>query len=203
MQMAWWLKRMYLKPNRRDRAYWEQLDWVSDSPGRTSSRWAGRPLPQEGDVRPRWGPGYEVGDLLVIALAGDGGGRCPAIVRVEREPRWEPSFVDRHGAEPNEGDRWGVVTRVSKVSVLQPHAGPTLDEIDVSPASTRRRGYLKLSQHQYELASTTRSPRTGAPPPAQTPPHDPPAHHQRQRTASDRGLNPDTQTQPSTASSHR
>jgi hypothetical protein len=150
--MAWWLKRMYMREHREDRAYWEKLAWVSDGPGRTSPRWSGRQLPRERDARPPWAPQYEIGDLLVIALAGDGDGRCPAIVRVEREPRWEPRFVDRHGGKLSEGDRWGVVTKVSKVHALHPHEGPTLDEIDVDAASTRRRGHLKLNQHQYELA---------------------------------------------------
>jgi hypothetical protein len=152
MWMAWWLKRMYMRDNRADRAYWEKLDWVSDRPGRVYPRRKGRSLPREGDVRPPWAPKYEIGDILVIALVGDYTGRCPAIVRVEREPRWEPSFVDQYGSASDEGDRWGVVTNVSKVAVLYPDQGPTLDEVAVGVASTRQRGYIKLSLHQYELA---------------------------------------------------
>lgn len=170
--MAWWLKRIYLTESRKDRAYWETLEWVSDDPGRRSSRWKGGRLPNEGTLRPPWAPTYAIHDLLVIALAGDGAGRCPAIVRVTHEPCWEPKFVEEHG-DPNDSDRWGVVTRVKKVYALDPHDGPTLHEIGVNPASTRRRGHLRLNQRQYERAerlitgSSSPSPEPLASPPAE------------------------------------
>ena len=145
--MRWWLKIGYfIDAAEAGPAYWRGRYWVSDSPGRKSPRWATRPRPQTGVKYPSYGPRYEVGDRLVIYLTEPH--KCPAILEVTAEPRWDPAHVDRE-ANRGEGDRWGVVTAVRGIHAVALEDAPELERIGVSSTSVGRKGHLELEEWQY------------------------------------------------------
>ncbi len=147
--MRYWLKLGYFGEavGEGDAAYWMRRAWVSDSPGRRSSRWEHRPRPRRGDTYPPYGPRYAIGDHLVIYVKGHG---CPAILRVAAPPQWDPGRVDRE-ATRGEGDRWGVVTEVIGLHAVALHDAPTLDEISVASTSVMQKGHVELEEWQYRL----------------------------------------------------
>lgn len=160
LRMTLWLKQMYMRDGNRDRDYWENLNWVSDSPGRSFRQWSYRGVPYRGEARPPWGPKYEIGDLLVVALTsrrkdywkGDSI-RCPAILRVESVPCWEPERVEEESDDPDESHVRAVVTIVSNVHAVDLAEAPSLDNIGAHVASIRHgRGRIKLSDEQFERA---------------------------------------------------
>jgi hypothetical protein len=88
-----------------------------------------------GQRRPAFAPSYEVGaELLVYTTSG----RCPAIVRVVDEPRWDPDAVD--AANPGDGDRWGMYTPVRLVSAVDLADAPALETLGVPRRAVARRG---------------------------------------------------------------
>src|SRR5881275_2836217 len=91
--MASWLKLGYFTDAQEaGPAYWLGRSWVSDGPGRSSTRWRGRRKPRRGQKYPPFGPRYNVGDRLVIYITRRG--VCPAILEVVEEPEWDPGRVD-------------------------------------------------------------------------------------------------------------
>ena len=147
--MRYWLKLGYFTEAARegDAAYWMSREWVSDSPGRRSSRWDSRPQPRRGQTYPPYGPRYAVDDRLVVYVQGHG---CPAILRVASDPHWDPRRVDQ--ARSHEGDRWGVVTEVRALHAVALATAPTLDAISVASTSIMRKGHVELEEWQYRLA---------------------------------------------------
>ena len=111
--MPSWLKLGYHPAAGEDPRYWLELPWISDGPGRLSSRWNRKAPPRIGQIHPPYGPRYQLGDRLVMYLTGPK--KCPAILEVTAEPCWDPDRVDREAA-PGEGDRWGVLTEVKRVA---------------------------------------------------------------------------------------
>jgi hypothetical protein len=147
--MTSWLKLGYFNAQREEDGYWQSVSWVSDSPGRASSRWAGRRRrPRRGAEYPTWGPQYAVGDFLVMYLTGVG--ICPAILEVTKAPRWDPDEVD--DAWAGEGDRWGVVTEVKCRWDLPNDDAPSLEDIGVFGSSVSRKGHIHLEDWQFEEA---------------------------------------------------
>ncbi len=148
--MAYWLKLGYFTAAQEGKSdYWMGRTWVSDGPGRKSPRWNRRQAPEQGDLHPPYGPQYAIGDRLVVYVTGLG--VCPAILEVEAEPRWDPGWVDEHGAE-GEGDQWGVVTDVTGLWSLDIDDAPSLEEVGLTPGSVQRKGHIKLEDWQYRLA---------------------------------------------------
>jgi hypothetical protein len=138
----------------------DDLHWIADPPGRESPWWKRRPEPEEGDRYPFQGPKYEVDDRLIVYFTRLH--TCPGILRVTGEPRWAPSQVDEESWAEGQGERWGVVTPVEKVSARPAPDGPELEEIDVTADAIRQKGHLALTQAQYDAAHrliTGRSPR--------------------------------------------
>lgn len=137
--MQHWLKLVYNRERLRDADYWEGMrtdGWISDSPGRRSRNKHHRPQ-------------YKVGDLIVAYVVDDH--CCPAILRVTREPRYEPDRVERDSGVAD-ADQWGCVTEVELVeSVAFAHA-PNLERIGVSPRSISQKGRVRLEAWQYENA---------------------------------------------------
>lgn len=147
--MTSWLKLGYFADVEDDPAYWRAVDWVSDSPGRTSPRWRVRPVPTVRSLYPAYGPQYEIGDRLVMYLTVLG--RCPAILEVTAEPRWDPDRVDAE-AGLGEGDQWGVVTEVAFVTSTALSRAPHLEDLGVVPGSVARKGHIHLEDWQYREA---------------------------------------------------
>lgn len=147
--MATWLKLGYYNERRDNASYWKEATWISDSPGRSSSRWKSRPRPRKGTAHPPYGPHYAVGDHLVMYLTGVN--KCPAILEVTEEPRWDPDAVDQ--AWGGEGDRWGVVTSVRVVGALDLVDAPSLERIGVPRQAVQQHGHLQLSSAQYREAA--------------------------------------------------
>jgi hypothetical protein len=156
--MGWWLKLVYWTDEREDAAYWKALSWISDSPGSKSPRWRHQTRPRRNRVLPPYGPRYEIGDRLVVCIANARGcpkdlvRRCPAILEVTEEPRWDPDLVDREGSRPHEGDRWAVVTSVISLHAVDPHDGPGVALIDVKPRSIRQQSHINLDDWQGQEA---------------------------------------------------
>lgn len=146
--MAYWLKLGYFKDVDTSPDYWRGISWVSDSPGRNSPRWKQRRRPRLGDRHPPFGPRYAIGDRLVMYLTGVK--KCPAILEVVEEPRWDPNTVDE--ANPNEGDSWGVVTPVAFVSATTINRAPSLEDIGVPSTSIQRKGHTRLEHRHYAEA---------------------------------------------------
>lgn len=148
--MAFWLKLGYFTGARDDPRYWlNEVPWVSDSPGRDSPRWAGRPRPRRGTIYPPFGPRYEVGDRLVMYLTGVA--LCPAILEVTGQPRWDPARVDRE-ATIGEGNTWDVVTEVRAVYGVPLSQAPNLEVLGLPPRSVLRKGHVRLEDWQYAEA---------------------------------------------------
>lgn len=148
--MRYWLKLGYFTEavGEGEAAYWIDRQWVSDGPGRRSSRWEVRPRPRRGQTYPPYGPQYAVDDRLVVYVKGHG---CPAILRATAEPHWDPGRVDREAAH-GEGDRWGVVTEVEALHAVALSEAPSLDDISVAPTSVMQKGHVELEDWQYRLA---------------------------------------------------
>lgn len=133
--MGWWLKRIYWTDEREGADLWRTTAVITDPPGRKSKSLLDRGQPEIGQVRPPYAPSYALDDYLLVCIAGSRGcppdlvGRCPAILRVIGEPRWEPDLVDRGGSRPKEGDRWGVVTDVSYVHAVDAQDAPHVKRI--------------------------------------------------------------------------
>ncbi len=133
--MAWWLKRIYWTDEREDADFWRSLAVITDPPGRNSKSLKGREQPKADQVRPPHAPRYEIGDYLLVCVANSPGcppdlvRRCPAILKVIDQPRWNPDLVDRGGSRPKEGDRWGVATNVSCIHAVDPHEAPRAKRI--------------------------------------------------------------------------
>lgn len=177
--MGWWLKLVHWTDSREDASYWRDTPWVSDAPGNSSSLWSKRPRPALNDMLPAYGPRYAAGDRLVVCIANARGcprelvRKCPAILEVTEEPRWNPILVDREGSRPREGDRWGVVTAVSYLNAVDPEIAPMVEEIDVMRSSLNQKGYRHLTDEQGERARSLlealeppgRKPRRPAKPP--------------------------------------
>jgi hypothetical protein len=85
-------------------------------------------------------PAYEVGDHLVIYLAGTY--RCPAIVEVVEAPFFDP---DR--------DRWGWRTPVRLLGEVPLDDAPTLYDLGILPRALARLSRLRLRPQQYEPAA--------------------------------------------------
>lgn len=150
-EVAHWLKLGYFEDLDSDPDYWRNVLWVSDGPGTGSSRWNREASPRRGDRRPPHGPHYAVGDRLVMYLTkGLGKGKCPAILEVIEEPRWDPQTVD--DAKPGEGKNWGVLTRVRCIGAIPPSGAPSLADIHVSPVSIQRKGHVTLEGWKYAAA---------------------------------------------------
>jgi hypothetical protein len=148
--MASWLKIGYFTDSQEEPPdYWMSRGWISDGPGRSSSRWKTHAKPRQGDPYPLHGPQYDVGDRLVIYITQRG--VCPAILEVLSEPRWDPRFVDSE-SERREGDRWGVVTDVDGLWTLDLAIAPDLEEIGVAASSIQQKGHILLEDWQYEQA---------------------------------------------------
>ena len=150
--MQHWLKILYNREGRSSADYWQGYEdggWISDSPGRKSK-----------DTTPR--PGYRVDDLVVAFLVDDD--CCPAILRVTKDPVWDPDRVDDE-AEPGDGDRWACLTEVTLVSSVDIDDAPTLEGIGVERPSVAQKGRIKLEPWQYELAATAIAGGTTPPPP--------------------------------------
>ncbi len=159
--MGWWLKLVHWTDSREDASYWHEAPWVSDAPGNSSSLWSKRPRPALNEVMPAYGPRYATGDKLVVCIANARGcprelvRKCPAILEVTEEPRWDPSLVDREGARPHEGDRWGVVTAVLCLNAVDPNIAPMVEDIGVMRSSLNQKGYRHLTDEQGERARSS------------------------------------------------
>ena len=163
--MRWWLKVGYFTDAAEaDADYWLRRPFVGDGPGRVSPRWKTRPRPRRGQLYPPHGPRYEVGDRLVIYVTGIG--KCPAILEVTGEPRWDPERVDRDD-RPGEGDQWGVVTPVGGISAVRLDDAPALELLGMTRGALRRKGHVRLEEWQYREAERLiagRRRRSGKPP---------------------------------------
>jgi len=146
--VGWWLKRVYWTDEREDAGYWRRVGLITDPPGRLSKQLKGRQGPRIGEERPRYGPQYEEGDLLLVCIAGSPGcppelvRRCPAILEVTGVPRWDPDSVDDGGPRPKEGDQWGMVTEVSCLHAVDPHAAPLIERIGMTSLNRAPRSKL-------------------------------------------------------------
>jgi hypothetical protein len=150
IRVTYWLKLGYFTDAQEGVAdYWLRRKWVSDGPGRDSSRWATLKKPRRGDTYPSFGPRYEVGDHLVVYITELQ--VCPAILEVIGEPRWDPTWVDTH-AKRGESRQWGVVTPVKRLWELPLGKAPELDDIHVANSSIQRQGHVELKDWQYEAA---------------------------------------------------
>lgn len=156
--MSTWLKRVHWTDAREDAAYWREAQWVSDAPGRTSGLWRKRPQPSPNQPLPPHGPQYAKGDRLVICIANTRGcppelvRRCPAVLEVADLPRWAPALVDQGGSRLREGDRWGVVTDVACLNVVEPRVAPMVESIGVMRSSLNQKGYRHLEDEQGDRA---------------------------------------------------
>ncbi len=74
--------------------------------------------------------------------------RCPAILEVTDDPRWDPKTVD--AAHAGEGDQWGVVTAVRCIHTAQDVVA--LGDIGVAKSSIGRKGHIRLLDRQYAEA---------------------------------------------------
>lgn len=117
--------------------HWRRRDWVS-----SVHRFAD-------DGRPLLRPSFVPGDLLVVYAVGPR--RCPAILQVTDETRFDRSLVARE-ASPEDAERWGWVTPVRPLRQVPVRRAPTLAQIGVQPASVRQKGHIALSLEQYRLA---------------------------------------------------
>lgn len=148
--MARWLKLGYFTAAlEADSGYWLERYWISDSPGRKSSRWKKRTRPRRGKTYPIFGPRYEVGDRLVIYITGLG--VCPAVVEVTGPPRWDPGWVDEKSGK-KEGDTWGVVTPVEGLWTKSLSAAPAVERIGVAKSRLERKGHIRLTEEEYQEA---------------------------------------------------
>ncbi|HKI66711.1 MAG TPA: hypothetical protein VJ989_05525 [Solirubrobacterales bacterium] len=95
---------------------------------------------------------YRRGDLILLYLGAkfDGPRRCPAIVRVTRESRYDPEFVAEN--DPEAADRWPYVTDIECVFEVPIESGVPLDVFDVTPNGLQG-GYKELSRSQFEVAA--------------------------------------------------
>jgi hypothetical protein len=148
--VRYWLKLGYFTAavGEGGAGYWKRRSWVSDGPGRRSSRWDSKTRPRRGQRFPAYGPQYAIGDRMIIYVKGRG---CPAIMEVGAEPRWDPGLVDEEGA-PGEGDRWGVVTEVLGLHAVALTGAPQLADIGVAPTSVMQKGHIELAEWQYRQA---------------------------------------------------
>lgn len=121
--------------------------------------------PRAGTRHPSFGPQYHVGDRLVMYLIGID--RCPAILEVTDDPRWDPATVN--AANAGEGDRWGVVTPVRCIHTASDDVA--LGDIGVAKSSISRKGHIHLlDRHCAEAERLI----TGGAPAVQPPGY---AHH--------------------------
>lgn len=95
---------------------------------------------------------YRRGDLILLYLGTkfDGPRRCPAIVRVTEESRYDPEFVAEN--DPEAADRWPYVTDIECVFEVPIESGVPLDVFDVTPNGLQG-GYKELSRSQFEDAA--------------------------------------------------
>lgn len=150
-----WLKIGYFERYARARD-WRSIAYVSDSPGRNSPHWHRHHQPAVGDVRPVFSPKYAVGDELLVYASR--AGRCPAILEVVGETRWDPDAVD--AVSPPDGDIWGMYTPVRLVHAVDLAAAPPLETLGILRASVRRHGHLAIEDWILEDAHIA----LGAPP---------------------------------------
>lgn len=146
--MASWLKLGYFT-DAFEADYWLGRRWVSDGPGRASSRWGNGRRPRRGQKYPPFGPQYKIGDRLVIYVTGRG--LCPAILEVTAEPQWDPDRVDDE-AKQGDGETWGVLTEVQVVYSVGLDKAPPLQDIGVAAASVRRKGHMAIEDWQHAEA---------------------------------------------------
>lgn len=144
--MATWLKIGYFTEFRTTPGYWPTVVWISDSPGRRSPWWKHHARPRTGQRHPPHGPKYEIADRLVMYLTEID--RCPAILEVTDDPRWDPATVD--AAHAGEGNQWGVVTPVRCIHTAT--GDVALGDIGVAKSSISRHGHIRLLDHQYAEA---------------------------------------------------
>jgi hypothetical protein len=163
--MANWLKLGYFTELHTTPDYWPTIAWVSDSPGRVSPRWKHHARPRAGKRHPVFGPQYHVGDRLVMYLTEID--RCPAILEVTDDPRWDPATVD--AAHAGEGDRWGVVTPVRCIHAAS--GDVALGDIGVAKSSISRKGHIRLLDRHYAEAERLITGRAAAAQPPGSPHH--------------------------------
>jgi hypothetical protein len=101
-------------------------------------------------------PTYEVGDELLIYASR--AGRCPAIIEVVGEPRYDLDAVD--AASPPDGELWGMYTPGRLVHAVNLTAAPPLETLGVPPVATSQRGRLSIEEWVLEDARLA----LGAPP---------------------------------------
>jgi hypothetical protein len=158
--MGWWLKLVHWTDSREDASYWQEAPWVTDAPGNSSSLWTKRPRPSLNEVLPPHGPRYATGDRLVVCIANARGcppelvRKCPVILEVIEGPRRDPPLVNREGARPREGDRWGVVTAICCLNAVDPEIAPMVEEIGLMRSSLNQKGYRHLTAEQGERAQS-------------------------------------------------
>jgi hypothetical protein len=134
--MQHWLKVMHNREG-RDLDYWQGNTWISDA------HWVR-------DGEPQGRPTYAVGDALVVYWAGTD--RCPAILRVQTLPVFNPDRVSEEGLTDDDGARWGWLTEVEVVGAVPRADAPTLRDPEIGKASVRRRSRLRLTRDQYARA---------------------------------------------------
>lgn len=134
---GYWLKIMYGNDTLRHPAGWRAKPWINDA----HSIRNGKPVRR---------PGYAVGDHLVVYLLREDLKRCPAVLRVTEEARFDPEFVARES--PGDEDRWSWVTPVELIAATDLARAPGLDDIDVAGQSVNRQGRIRLSPEQYRKA---------------------------------------------------
>ncbi|MDP9135814.1 MAG: phospholipase D-like domain-containing protein [Actinomycetota bacterium] len=137
---GYWLKIMYDLPGRRPASHWRDGAWISDR----------HTLAPDGRALRR--PSYEIGDHLVVYLAGGEQPRCPAVLQVTAEPVFDPRRVRREG-RAGDDERWAWLTEVDLVTAAKTiDDAPTLTDIGVSHESVRQQGRIRLTPDQYRRA---------------------------------------------------
>jgi hypothetical protein len=134
----YWLKMLYHDERDLDR-WWEEMTWVSDVHRRRKS-----------DHEPLLRPSYEVGDLLVLYLVGEG---CPAIAEVSGKPDFDPKRVARE-SNRNDAKRWGWLTEVVVIhrTATGLTGAPDLNDLRIKPSSVRQHGHIEISAKTYARA---------------------------------------------------
>ncbi len=138
-ESGYWLKVMHGRPERIARSYWTSQSWINDAHTLV-------------DGRPTRRPSYKVGDLLVVYLGSGARKACPAIMRVEREPEYEPERVRAESSIPDDADRWSWVTPVSCLGAIDLEQAPTLADLDIHHYSVRQQSRIRLSGRQFHRA---------------------------------------------------
>lgn len=138
-----WLKMLYHHRRRDQPNWWRKVSWISD----------GRPPPSPQKLVN--GPRYKTGDLILFYLVEVGGSVrcCPAVAKVTELPRHDPRFVRRNGF-PGDELKWPWVTKIKVIDSTSLEEAPDLEDIEVDPKSTERRGRLVLQPDQLAAART-------------------------------------------------